>query len=1336
MYQGTSGRERLGSQRGRRVQAEVDSTDCRSGDRGGRHLFTGWPVTTRARRASCRLVPALGAALGALLLSCSAAFAVSQRGHVFAFHFGSFSNPTGIAVNNATGDVYVGDGKRKRVTEFQPVDSGGQLVGETESSSWEAVSVPSPEAIAVDNSLESTDPSAGDVYVLSSEKAIYKFSAEGKQIEVIKAPGGSAVVKKFAAIKGLAVDTHGDLFVYQEDGKIFRFNNAISNEGVSGQVVPEAAAGRPGFAVDAEGDFYIGDQGEAGASELQSGLLREASIEYKETRTVEGTEPPFAVVAKLAGATDSILVPALDYEFTSGVAVNPFNEGGNEVDERDDAYVMNVAGVASERTTSVAAFVPATGKRETGDLIQRFSTPGLRDGDAIAVDGKTGAVYVADAASNSDNVDVFELERPGVPQIEDVTAASSVGTEVLSASVDPVGAGTDYYFEYGTSPCAMPSVCSETAPVNVGGGFGGQAARVELPGLQPGTYYYRVLAENEHGKTDGAERTFAVVATVTGLPDGRAWELVSPPDKDGAEPEALTREGGVIQAAENGSAITYVADGPMPAGAAVEGNRDPEYPQIFSTRGAKGWSSQDLATPVTQGTGVEVGAPPEYQFFSPNLALALVQPAVGAPESGSLADPPLAPGETQEKTMYLRAQQPIVGAEEFLPVQPSQSEKASYERAARNAEEGASLSPGYVALVTDLNPPGEGVSEFGGGLKEGVEFVSANADLSDAVLKSWRGERGLYEWTGVRQPLKKISILPESGSLVEPEHAFLGGPLSANSRNAISSGGSRVIWTTNNASSLGSGDDLFVRDTVTNETLQLDTFHGVSPQNASPNAVFQTADANGSKVFFTDTRRLTANSRATERSPNLYVAELEGGEVQGSQLTATLTDLTPQEGAKVQSATGEGGGVIGAGEEAGGELNVYFVADGVLAAGATPGYCRTEAESLVPPDTTCNLYVRHFADGGWEPAKFIAALSSEDQPDWLSTGQDDDLTELTSRVSPNGEFLAFMSNRSLTGYDNEDVSSERAKEARLDEEVYLYDASTGQISCASCNPTGERPTGVLDTKNAGEGIGLLASRPKTWELFGVDHWLAGSIPGWTSVSASDALYQSRYLSNEGRLFFNSADALVPIAKPTRTEAVNGEDQQVGVENVYEFEPSGLGGCTEVSGCVALISSGASESESAFLDASTTGNDVFFLTAQALSSQDKDSNFDIYDAHVCERTSSPCVSPAAKTATKCEEEGGEACQPYTPAPGFAVPVTSTLPGASNLVQQVHVLSERESVKPKQKPLTRAQKLAKALKACKKDTKKAKRVACDKHARKKYGSVKKKAAAKKSSGLSSR
>ena len=37
---------------------------------------------------------------------------------------------------------------------------------------------------------------------------------------------------------------------------------------------------------------------------------------------------------------------------------------------------------------------------------------------------------------------------------------------------------------------------------------------------------------------------------------------------------------------------------------------------------------------------------------------------------------------------------------------------------------------------------------------------------------------------------------------------------------------------------------------------------------------------------------------------------------------------------------------------------------------------------------------------------------------------------LTARVSPNGRYLAFMSEASLTGYDNEDVNPAPAANAR------------------------------------------------------------------------------------------------------------------------------------------------------------------------------------------------------------------------------------------------------------------------------------------------------------------
>ena len=90
------------------------------------------------------------------------------------------------------------------------------------------------------------------------------------------------------------------------------------------------------------------------------------------------------------------------------------NVPGNEVSELNDVYVDNVTTVAGEAVTTVAAFSP------DGSLIQRFGAPGLREGDGIVVNPTSGAVYVADAASNK--VDVFKLEPPGRPTVDSLSA--------------------------------------------------------------------------------------------------------------------------------------------------------------------------------------------------------------------------------------------------------------------------------------------------------------------------------------------------------------------------------------------------------------------------------------------------------------------------------------------------------------------------------------------------------------------------------------------------------------------------------------------------------------------------------------------------------------------------------------------------------------------------------------------------------------------------------------------------------------------------------------------------------------------------------------------------
>jgi hypothetical protein len=108
----------------------------------------------------------------------------------------------------------------------------------------------------------------------------------------------------------------------------------------------------------------------------------------------------------------------------------------------------------------------------------------------------------------------------------------------------------------------------------------------------------------------------------------------------------------------------------------------------------------------------------------------------------------------------------------------------------------------------------------------------------------------------------------------------------------------------------------------------------------------------------------------------------------------------------------------------------------------------------------------------------------------------------------------------------------------------------------------------------------------------------------------------------GRLFFESQDSLVP------------QDVNEGVQDVYEWEPQGVGGCAKPGGCVALVSSGSAAGDSMFLDASASGEDAFFITRQRLLPRDQDSQLDLYDARVGggfaeEAGAAPCSGEACK-----------------------------------------------------------------------------------------------------------
>ncbi len=1233
-------------------------------------------------------VPVALFVLGVILLAPSApASALLSRGHVFSGTFeGSgaqgFETPGGVAVDEASGVVYVSDPADERVELFKPGVGGYEFAGE--------LRVFDAGAIAVDNNPSEADPSSGDVYVAGGEEKhsgeegeeernfLYKFSAPVENASGEITSPGEKIFKKqefdvkehkevvaeafLERITGLAVDAAGKPWLYwSEEGNISGFNNekhnellpSLTKEGALDQPLLEAPClPEPGFAVGPSDEaFYVAHERENGFGECPNEL---------EPRP----EPLPTMVSKLAGSGAE--ARSMDSQNATGVAL----DAGDR-----NVYVDNM--------DSVAAFGPE------GTFIQRFGNGDLSEGGAVAVDSARGIVYVAEPGK----IAVFSGEGAGAPPMIDSVSAQNLtpSSERVNAEIDPHGARTTYRVQYGTVSCAEhESSCTQTAELEVGEGFGDLTVHAALEGLEPNTtYYYRVIAHNEHGTAVSPQSTQTFFTTLPSsegvLLDHRQWQLVSPADMHGAIPESLNPPelGSLIQASTDGGSLAWTASAPVSGQA--QGNHQPEPVQVISTRGSEEWSSKEISTPHTKGEGATTEEPTEYRFFSPDLSLAVVEPQF---LDEPLENPPLAP-EVREKTIYQRNENG-----EFQPLVTAANDETGKPFGGKLEFEGATADVKHVVFSSEVVP-----------LVAGAVKSCENEQGEVAA-----GVCGLYEWEA-GAPLKLLSVLPgpEHPPAAEPELGFKGFDV----RGAISQDGSRFFWTNEEADG-----GLYMRDTAKEETIQINAAQGQGVSDPGPEELedgldevhFQAASSAGSKVFFTDTWPLTSESSLEPSEEEAFhAADLYEYDVE----TGQLTDLTAIHNAEQAEVLGTLPGVSEDGSY------VYFVANGVLASGAGKrGNCPRESPTHGGSSAAgeCNLYVSEPdpEHPGQRVTRFIAQLSDEDANDWGEGNSPTvgDLGGVTAQVSANGRYLAFMSDQKLTGYDNVDANP--GAEGARDEEVFLYDASTGRLTCASCNPNGQPPNGVFDTRQAGEGEGLTVDRPELWR----GQWLAGSIPGWT-LSGYDpprTEHQSRYLANNGRLFFNSADALVAQDQPpTRQESVNGKTLNVGVENVYEYEPNGIGNCQQASGCVALISSGTSERESAFLDASEGGGDAFFTTAAKLVAQDTEPGYEVYAAAECGIGEAPQCLPEKPPPP--EECTGEACRgPAAPAPGVRVPpsYTSSFPG--NQVPRSG--PPKPPAPPKPTKVTRAQKLSKALKACHKLKQKRQRRACERRARKAY------------------
>ena len=360
----------------------------------------------------------------------------------------------------------------------------------------------------------------------------------------------------------------------------------------------------------------------------------------------------------------------------------------------------------------------------------------------------------------------FTTSGPGIVEASAAKVASTSAT--LQATLNPHGVATSYRFEYDTTPYSEGEGTHGTAvpvPAEPIGSAEGEKVEQHIQGLSPGTrYYYRVVTVGE--PTEGVFETFdgeghAFTTQGAGeftLPDHRAYEMVSPPDKHGALIAGIAEAGGegdAIQAAAGGNAITYVADTPTESEPAGYTNET----QVFSARGPGGWSTHDLTVPHAGATAGSVSNGNEYRAFSEDLSTALVQP-FGA------FDPAISP-EASEQTAFLHSDylagdvgepctsscyRPLVTSAPGYANVPSGTPFGQFGTHGAEAQEEGELCPPTVIC---------GPASYAATPDASHVVLASSVALTGAAIPAHSTQ--LYEWDGAQpagRQLALVSLLP------------------------------------------------------------------------------------------------------------------------------------------------------------------------------------------------------------------------------------------------------------------------------------------------------------------------------------------------------------------------------------------------------------------------------------------------------------------------------------------------------------------------------------------------------------------------------------------------